>query len=99
MSKIINLQEDFSRSPHYREALKKAIESLQDIREDLFHSAVNLSVTGKWKAWSEQQPEGTVFAFNTESLKSSGDKNVILICNLIEEVDNVKTDLESKKGL
>ncbi len=88
MTKIIPLH-----NQSYLHYLEQSREILKEAEESIFIEAINLCSCKYWKKWSEEREDGEAFEFDTEMIKKSGDKNAIL---LVEVMAVLK---EAREGL
>ena len=88
MTKVIPLH-----NQAYLQFLKQAKEILKTAEEDLFIEAINLCACTTWKDWSEEKENGEKYEFDSEMIKESGDKNAILLVEVMATLN------EARKGL
>lgn len=93
MAKIIS----FESNNAYNNTLKEVVIRLEETTQVLFDCSVQLAVSGKWKEWSDDQPEDTEFNFDEKMLHDTADKNIDEIMELLEKVVDVKEKLEKNK--
>ena len=67
-----------------------AMESVNDLSDDIFGSLFELACSGKWKQWSDTQPVGTVFDVSEEMLRNTGDEYIDLLWELLDKIEEVK---------
>lgn len=91
--KIIDLHEQ----NEFQERLAKTRDYLAEVESGLHAEMVELALAGKWKDWSDEQKEGTVFTFTDEMLRNTGDKNIEALFSLMCEVVTVKEEIENNK--
>lgn len=84
-NKVINLNQN----NEYKERVVKVFEFLEQTERDLTSEIIDLAVLGKWKKWSDEQPNGTEFEFTDEMLQNSGDENVDMLCDLRAELISI----------
>jgi hypothetical protein len=60
------------------------------IHESLF----NLACYGKWKKWDEAQPVGSEIYVDDEMLRNTGDKNIDLLWEVLDKIEEVKERME-----
>jgi hypothetical protein len=85
-AKIINFK-DYSK---YHDTLSEIIENMTDFSEDIQEGMFNLASLGKWKEWSDSQTIGAIFEMTEDMLRNTGDKNVDLLWELLDKIEDVK---------
>ena len=88
MTKVIPLH-----NQAYLQFLKQAKEILEQAKDDLFIEAINLCSCQCWKEWVKDKEDGEEFEFDTEMIKACGDKNAILLVEVMALLN------EARKGL
>ena len=78
MSKIIPLH-----NQAYLQFLKQAKEILEQAKDDLFVEAINLCSCQCWKEWAEDREDGEKYEFDTEMIMESGDKNALILVEVM----------------
>ena len=84
--KIIN----FKDYVEYHEKLSEVMESVNDLSDEIFESLFILACLDKWKQWSDNQPVGSEFEASEEMLRNTGDKNIDLLWELLDKIEEVK---------
>ncbi|SDR71378.1 hypothetical protein [Christiangramia echinicola] len=88
-SKVI----DLNIKNDYINKLDKIVEKLEDIDKVIFGSMIELSTSEKWKDWSENQKEGTVFTFEESMFENCPDKNVTELLDLRRKLNSTILEL------
>ena len=88
-SKVIelNIKKD------YNKKLDNIVEKLEEIDKVIFGSMIELSTSDKWKEWSENQKEGTVFTFDEAMFENCPDKNVTELLDLRRKLNSTILEL------
>jgi ElaB/YqjD/DUF883 family membrane-anchored ribosome-binding protein len=94
MTKII----DINGYPKYQQALTTAVDFLVEADNIIDSYMVALATEGKWKQWSDEQPEGSVFTFTEEMLRNTGDENVDTLCELRDKLYDVLGKLRKNQS-
>ena len=89
MTKVIPLHNQV-----YLHYLEQAREIIKEAEEDLFLEAINLCSCSSWKEWSEEREDGEKYEFDTEMIKGSGDKNAILLVEVMGVLNEAREGLE-----
>jgi len=74
----------------YMNALKHNIDVLEQMESNIQLEMISLATSGKWKKWSDEQPDGTEFTFTEEMLRDTGDKNVDLLYELLDKMTEIR---------
>ena len=90
MSKIIPLHPN----TEYIQTIEETKRMLKDLEENLFIQAVNLCNCSCWKDWDEKMEDGETYEFDTNQLKDSGDKNAILLVEVMSMLNQAGKELE-----
>ncbi len=61
--------------------------------------ALNLAMEGPWKEWSDEQPHGSMVAFDEEALGDCGDPLVLMLLGLYERVFELIRAIDKREGL
>ena len=77
----------------YLHYLEQSREILKKAEEDLFVEAINLCSCKYWKEWSEEKEDGEAYEFDTNMIKESGDKNAILLVEVMAVLNEVRKEL------
>lgn len=88
-SKVI----DFKTKKDYNDRLDKIVEKLEDFDKIVFGSMIELSTSDKWKEWSEDQKEGTIFTFEETMFENCPDKNVTKLLDLRKKLNSTIREL------
>ena len=88
-SKVIDLKI----KKDYSNRLYKIVEKLEDFDKILFGAMIELSTSDKWKEWSENQKEGTVFRFEEAMFENCPDKNVTELLDLRRKLNSTIREL------
>ena len=84
--KIISL----SYNRQYQKTLSKLIKQMNSISEKIHDDLFNLACQGKWKEWDKTQPAGAEFYVDEEMLRNTGDKNIDLLWEVLDKIEEVK---------
>ena len=90
--KIISLNYDFQ----YQKNLSKLIKQMDSISEKIHDNLFNLACLGKWKEWDKTQAVGTKFYVDDEMLRNTGDKNIDLLWEVLDKIEEVKEKIQDK---
>jgi hypothetical protein len=71
----------------YRENLKEALRNLIEVNESIFKSIIDVSMQGDLKEFNDAVPIGETHQFDFEIFKNSNDKNILLLVELMEKVE------------
>lgn len=93
MSKIIKITAGYKTTEAYKKSISNAISELEEVELSLVNMIVNLSTAGKWKAWSDGQPVGTIFEFTEEMLRDTEDENVQAIFKVRDKILELMNEL------
>jgi hypothetical protein len=74
----------------YAKSIEQTIGTLEQMESEIHFQIIALAISGKWKKWSDDQPIGTEFIFKEEMLRDTGDKNVDLLCELMDKIVEVR---------
>ena len=85
---------DFREDSEYKLHISKTVKYLNEVKDELFTSMINLAASGKWKKWSDEQAEETSFIFTQAMLSNTGDKKVDLLMALYERISSTIEQLE-----
>jgi len=91
--KIIRLS-DYTQ---YRETLSQMIERITAIADEIQDNLFNLACQGKWKEWEKNQPIGTEFYVDEGMLRNTGDKNIDLLWEVLDKIEEVKKKIGTYK--
>ena len=69
--------------------IAKVINAANEISDNLF----NLACQGKLKEWDKKQPVGTIIHVTDKMLRNLGDKNIVLLLNLLDEIEKVTGEI------
>jgi len=84
--KIVNLKQNTK----YKKTLSKLINQLNSFSDKIRDNLFNLACQGKWKEWDKAQPIGTEFYVDEEMLRNTGDKNIDLLWEVLDKIEEVK---------
>ncbi|MFC1670589.1 hypothetical protein ACFL20_09360 [Spirochaetota bacterium] len=85
---VIKFDRLLNNNKEYKKHLDGLLEHLKESYEKINLHAINLAAAGVWKEWSDSIPVGSYFQFNEKMLLDCGDKNVVKLLNLLEDIDN-----------
>ena len=88
--KIIRLKDN----AQYKKALSKLIKQLNSLSDKIRDNLFNLACQGKWKEWDKTQPLGTEFYVDEEMLRNTGDKNIDLLWEVLDKIEDVKEKIK-----
>ena len=91
-TKIIHL--DYN--TQYHKTLSKLIKQMNNFSYKIHESFFNLACYGKWKKWDEVQPVGSEIYVDDEMLRNTGDKNIDLLWEVLDKIEEVKERMENK---
>ena len=91
-TKIINLK-DYAL---YRKTLSKLIKQINSISDKIHEHLFSLACQGKWKEWDRAQPVGTEFYVDEDMLRNTGDKNIDLLWEVLDKIEEVKEKIKNK---
>lgn len=80
-----------------RGALLEVRDGLERIGGELHLLAVVLATEGVWREWSDSLPEGTMFFFDRQMLRESGDEVVERLVELYEAAEEL-AGLVARRG-
>jgi len=83
-AKVISIHE-YKNS--YNEVKNEVVEELEQVQEKLFTYSINLLISHKWKAWSDELPEGTEFRFEETAMRDAGDEFVNELLDLKGKIE------------
>jgi hypothetical protein len=85
-AKIINLK-DYA---EYNKKLSELVELASDCAEEIYENLFILACMDKWKTWSDSQPVGTEFYLDDYILRDTGDRNIDLLFEIYDKIQEVK---------
>ena len=88
MTKIIPLN-----NQAYLQYLKQSRDILKKAEDDLFIEAINLCSCNSWREWTEEREDGEKYEFDTEMIRASGDKNAILLVEVMAVLNEAREGL------
>lgn len=71
---------------------------LKDAALTILDDAVQLAMTGPWKAWADAQPAQSVADITPESLLACGDPRIAALATLYAEIMALHESLERKRA-
>jgi hypothetical protein len=86
---IIDFEQARKAYDRYDDAVRTARSLAEDVLAQLITAAVNIATSGPWREWDAAIPEGTVMAFEPDSLADCGDPTVvrlIMAADALEEI-------------
>lgn len=86
MAKIIKID---SANITYKERITDLHEFLKLTQEEIFTQMLYIASAGVWKEWMQTIKEGETFNFNSEMLENTGDKNIEILWELYNKIDEV----------
>ena len=89
MSKVISMNS----SVEHQELIADIKETLKKTEDDLFVHAVNLCSCIAWRDWCETREEGE-FEFDMDMIKESGDKNAVMLVEMMERLNELYLNLQ-----
>ncbi len=90
MTKIIPLPSTSA----YFHVLDETRKMLKETEEKLFIQAINLCSCSTWMEWSKNQEDEVAVEFDTEMIKASGDKNSILLVEVMAALNEAREGLK-----
>lgn len=84
---------DLKVKTNYNNQLEKIVQKLENIDKLIFGFMIELSTSDKWKEWSENQKEGTIFTFEETMFENCPDKNVTTLLDLRKKLDSTILEL------
>jgi len=90
MAKILCLQPN----KQYEYNLELVRKKLNETKDDIFLFGINLLACSLWKEWIERFEAGEQYTFSSDDLLESGDKNAILIVEVMNYLDDAVEELD-----
>jgi hypothetical protein len=90
--KTINLKE----YAQYQETLSELINQVNTISDEIHDKLFDLACLGKWKKWDKKQPVGTVFHVTEDMLRNTGDKNIDLLWEILDKIEEVREGIQKR---
>ena len=85
-TKVVNFKDYMQ----YKEILSSIIDSVNKFSEEIYENLFDLACAGKWKEWSDKQTEGTIFNVTEDMLRNTGDKNIDLLWEVLDKIEEMK---------
>ena len=92
--KIISLKE-YAR---YKKKLSQLIDLASNTADEIENELFTVACLGKWKEWDKSQPVGARIYVDEEMLRSTGDKNIDLLWEILDKIREVKEEIENKQN-
>ena len=90
MTKVIPLPSTSA----YFHVLDETRKMLKETEENLFIQAINLCSCSTWMEWSKNQEDGIAVEFDTEMLTESGDKNALILVEVMAALNEAREGLK-----
>jgi len=84
-AKIIDLN-DYA---EYNKKLSEIMETVNSLSYEIYEGLFPLAVLNKWKEWDAEQPTGSKLNVDEEMLRNTGDKNIDILWELLDKVEEV----------
>jgi len=86
----------FNEYDKYQATLSTLINQVNSISKEIHENLFNLACQGKWKEWDKNQPIGTEFYVEEDMLRNTGDKNIDLLWEVLDKIEEVKKKIQNK---
>ena len=96
-AKVIDLKKHAAAGKRYQERLAQSIQRLDEAADALWDDVVNLTMTGPWREWNEQQPVGSVASFGPKEIMESGDPRIAALVRLCDQIHRTRAELRGEK--
>ena len=90
-TKIVNIKNH----TRYCERLLKITELMSNLSEVINNNLFDIACIKKWEKWSDNQPVGALFEVDEVMLRSTGDKNIDFLWELLDKMEEVNGKIKN----
>jgi len=77
----------------YQKTLSQVVDKVINAANEISDNLFNLACQGKLKEWDKKQPVGTIIHVTDKMLRNLGDKNIVLLLELLDKIEETAGEI------